>query len=868
MDDNVAKVKIDDLSFQELMLDVKKGNIRIPNFQREFVWEQSQIISLLDSIYHHYPIGSFLFWRTKEKIESFRTIGDVKLDQENSRLIHYVLDGQQRITSLFACLEEAEIKVKIKGRTVKKKLEIFFNLDEEEFVADPYAKTKKKKYYKPKRLLSFPNQIDYISFLKVLVKKFEEFECSKERVCQWLTETLKKNLTYANQLFNDCITWKLFEWKSDHYCYGKNKDTIYENSLVGLLIILATHFAWFEDIFDQLKLTPKIDNIEEFRKIVDERTEEELNDPWYLKERLKWLQGLKLGIYNNDKFTLTNLGIQTINKYHEFRNEEKLRQEQLEQDYQQRYISLKQITGQSALQLVKNLPDARFDVVNRVVSSFNSYPFSIIYVIEQPVDVACDIFERINNSGQILKLVDLMVAKSYSPTFNMRERMYQFFQELEKENYNDIPDVTILQCLAAILGKSIKRRDILLLDKNKISKSWDNIIESIRKAIDYLKAEFNLTSSKILPYNNLLVPLSYYFYNNKNEFISDKAKNELQLWFWKASFTSRYDSAVETKIGDDLLEIDKIIKEKKPNFDYQIPLIDEERIINQKLYLGSAFCKSILCLYNQMNPVEFLNNTPVKLSTFSKFNSAELHHIFPQAYMKKYLPDQTEMTDSIVNIAIASSALNKKYRDKPPKEYFNNCKKKNTNFVSAMESHLIYDFNSSGISENDYGKFLNHRAEKIINEIQARIGKLSRIEIEIQKDEKGVIDDFEYNIRKIIDSTLKPINLDYWNRLHPEFIERVELRIKNWLKTNPSRKREDANPLDFCQIYDYFKIIKTYWKEFEIIFISKSEIEKHFHNITEFRNAMMHSREIDLSIRKLAEGSLIWFNQIFEKIEQ
>ena len=156
--------------------------------------------------------------------------------------------------------------------------------------------------------------------------------------------------------------------------------------------------------------------------------------------------------------------------------------------------------------LGRSLSDSRVKVLARALRNIQSYPFSVIYVIEQPVDVACDIFERINNSGQVLKLVDLMVAKSYSPSFNMREKMYNFFKELEKVNYSDIPDVTILQCLAAILGKSIKRNDILLLDRFKISDAWDDVIESIKKAIDYLKSDFNLTSSKILPYNPCLPP--------------------------------------------------------------------------------------------------------------------------------------------------------------------------------------------------------------------------------------------------------------------------------------------------------------------------------------------------------------------------
>ena len=105
------------MSFDILMSQIKEGRIKIPDFQREFVWERSQIISLLDSIYHHYPIGSLIFWGSEENICSYRNIGNIPLDDAPTGTINYVLDGQQRITSLFASLEEAEIKVKINGKT-------------------------------------------------------------------------------------------------------------------------------------------------------------------------------------------------------------------------------------------------------------------------------------------------------------------------------------------------------------------------------------------------------------------------------------------------------------------------------------------------------------------------------------------------------------------------------------------------------------------------------------------------------------------------------------------------------------------------------------------------------------------------------
>ena len=39
--------------------ELESGNMRIPRFQRAYVWERSKIVKLLNSIYNQYPIGSF-----------------------------------------------------------------------------------------------------------------------------------------------------------------------------------------------------------------------------------------------------------------------------------------------------------------------------------------------------------------------------------------------------------------------------------------------------------------------------------------------------------------------------------------------------------------------------------------------------------------------------------------------------------------------------------------------------------------------------------------------------------------------------------------------------------------------------------------
>ena len=60
----------------------------------------------MDSIYKNFPVGSLLFWRTKEKLRDERQLGPFVLpDPQVDYPIDYVLDGQQRLTSIFAVFQ-------------------------------------------------------------------------------------------------------------------------------------------------------------------------------------------------------------------------------------------------------------------------------------------------------------------------------------------------------------------------------------------------------------------------------------------------------------------------------------------------------------------------------------------------------------------------------------------------------------------------------------------------------------------------------------------------------------------------------------------------------------------------------------------
>ncbi|QDV56462.1 GmrSD restriction endonuclease domain-containing protein [Rosistilla oblonga] len=90
----------------DLVQHIVSGNLRIPSFQRGFIWDADRVAHLMDSIYKGYPFGSLLFWRTKTALQTERQLGPFELPENDPDFpIDYILDGQQRATSIFGVFQ-------------------------------------------------------------------------------------------------------------------------------------------------------------------------------------------------------------------------------------------------------------------------------------------------------------------------------------------------------------------------------------------------------------------------------------------------------------------------------------------------------------------------------------------------------------------------------------------------------------------------------------------------------------------------------------------------------------------------------------------------------------------------------------------
>ena len=113
----------------DILDDVSSGDLRVPNFQRPYVWKPSDAIALFDSIFKRYPIGSVLFWETTEKLNSFTRIGPFEIDLDQRPEVNYIIDGHQRISTLYGILKSKNlISINEPDKWV-----LYFDLDKDEF---------------------------------------------------------------------------------------------------------------------------------------------------------------------------------------------------------------------------------------------------------------------------------------------------------------------------------------------------------------------------------------------------------------------------------------------------------------------------------------------------------------------------------------------------------------------------------------------------------------------------------------------------------------------------------------------------------------------------------------------------------------
>ncbi|WP_409280110.1 DUF262 domain-containing protein [Pseudomonas sp. KCJK8751] len=525
--------------YETLFLEIDSGQIKLPMFQREFVWDKEQSAKLIDSILKGYPIGTFILWKTKDALRSVKNIGHHKLpDTPKGDYAQYILDGQQRITSLYAIRKGIRItkdNVEIDYR------DIFINLD-----------------YDP----SHDDQI--------------------------VTSQQEPGHSYIP--VHDLLTRKLGEL---------------------------------------------------FREVGPDKS----------------------------------------------------------------------------------------DLIEEYKARLTTYDFATITIKDYPIDIACDVFSRINTGGKPLTLFEIMVAMTYDETKNFDlalkyEELLNGRDEVEKSlakaNFETIPAATVLQAVAAITKDSIRAKDILKIRRENFIAHWDPMVSSMFTAVDFIRTKLHVPVSQLLPYASLLVPFTYFFYKNGNKKPTETQALLLKQFFYWVGLNWRYSGSTETKIAEDLKAMGKILKGRQPKYSPSELRVSASDIEATLFSASNAYVKAILCLLASQKPKNFDDDSDVILdnSNLKISSSRNFHHFFPKAYLHKHLAGAEP--NWVANITLIDAASNNKIRAKAPSAYITDFKLSNSKLTASLKSHFISSTKIFGIADDDYEKFLKKRSAALadaLNEI-------------------------------------------------------------------------------------------------------------------------------------------------------
>lgn len=463
---------------QDLNRQIRKGEIKVPKFQRPFVWEPDQALDLLDSVVRNYPVGSLLLWRTKEKLKTERDFGDFRLPQvDDLSPTEYVLDGQQRLTVLYSVLGARD---------------------------------------------SEPG-----------------FSASYD--------------------------------------------------------LVERQFHKSADVGDGIHIFP-----------------------------MRWLfQTTKL------------LNFRTALQAH---------------------------TEADKLQ-------SRFDAL---IETFTRYQIPVVTLRDLSIEEVCPIFERINSSGTRLSIFDLMVAATWSNSFDLNDKVEEITLALGSKNYGDMKGTTVLKCLAALHFKSTNKERVLALrsvgkDAKAMNRLVDKTKSAILRAVDQLLTDFKIYSLDFLPYEAHLVILTYVYANHKT--LTAPQLTRLRQWFWRSAFSERYRGAPDTFVTKDLEVISEFILRGKVGDAESFGAPPSEQVLRGSVFRkNNSRSRAFTLALAKSTPLNLTNASPIDTAeALSVYNKKQFHHIFPEGFLRRLDPKVER--SFLLNFCMLAASENNLVSDSDPAEY-------------------------------------------------------------------------------------------------------------------------------------------------------------------------------------------------------
>lgn len=310
----------------------------------------------------------------------------------------------------------------------------------------------------------------------------------------------------------------------------------------------------------------------------------------------------------------------------------------------------------------ENLGDPDLTRIDEMQARFKEarIPYQLL-TTENRAKVAI-VFERINRTGVPLDTLQLLTAWTWSEDFDLQHEFEDLREELAPFGFEGVGDDSnlLLRCCAAVLAGDAAPNTLVSLRGADVRARFEEIVNGIKGAIDFLRGNLRVQSIVNLPFSTLLVPLCVFFARPGDTFaqVTDQQRRRLVRWVWRSCFSRRFSSGVLRNLKDDIGAIE-LLKAGRPNTLGDFPVI-----INAAFFGGNSFrtnsvnTKSFVLMLAQRDPLSFVSGQPVSLAQVLKdYNRSEFHHLYPRAFLSG-LGVSEDVQNKLGNFCFLSKADN------------------------------------------------------------------------------------------------------------------------------------------------------------------------------------------------------------------
>ncbi|MBB4077995.1 hypothetical protein GGR28_000596 [Lewinella aquimaris] len=362
------------------------------------------------------------------------------------------------------------------------------------------------------------------------------------------------------------------------------------------------------------------------------------------------------------------------------------------------------------------------------------------YMLDMSLEKFALFFERSNSLGIRLNFIDVLSAKLYVG-FKLRKEIEEF--ESSSQKFKPLMQEVMVRAISYLVsnGRDVERSYILkTLNHEHFNTYWNDLLICYKNALNYLYNNKFVTSQSWIPYENMVIPLMIFsFENGKKNFstVSEDQAEMLEFWYWSSIYSTRYSRSSNEVIVQDsnaLKQLAKIGKIKDRSFfnrliKYQVTNPDDLQNYNSKrsgIYKGTlnfiAYINGGLIGWENTNALDYNSH------------NLEDHHVFPKGYINNYYKDDEDalsLRDSVVNRTLIPKILNIKVGKKKPSEYLKELEAKNGNLESSLKRHSLPVDLKSGLYDDFYKDFVEERSKAIYDELDELV--FSKKDVTIKK---------------------------------------------------------------------------------------------------------------------------------------